>query len=153
MKTDEQRSLIDQGCPLEIPIPLGAPTFATRADYFAAAQNQNPTPYETLKVWNTCDTVIVRWRAHDPYEGVTGVEPQMDVTGIVVIEVTPSQHPNPAVREAQPWQFATIYSEFNSFSWGYDLGLWKSDLCDASGAPLPQNTTSKRSLSPMGLRL
>ena len=69
------------------------------------------------------------------------MEPQEDVTGIVVIEVSP----NPDASSDQPWQFATIYSEFNSFAWGYDLGLF-TPVCDANGAPLPANATQKRSM-------
>jgi hypothetical protein len=64
---------------------------------------------------------------------VTDVVPQVDVTGIVVIETVP----NPDPESPEPWQFATIYSEFNSFSWGYDLGLWESELCAPDGTPLP----------------
>lgn len=142
--------MINQGCP-NGPKPLGGPTFATRAQYFAAAHQQNPTPYETLKVWNTCDTVIIRWRAIKPYMGVTGVAPQEDVTGIVVIEVSP----NADTTSSQRYQFQAIYSEFNSFAWGYDLGLFKP-VCDANGAPLPPpNSTTKarkRSLPTFNMR-
>ena len=104
--------LIDQGCP-NGPQTLGDPTFASRAAYFAAARNQAPTPFEILNIWFTCDTVIVRWRAIAPYAGVTGVTPQEDVTGIVVIETTP----NPS-SESQPFRFETIYSEVSVTSMG-----------------------------------
>ena len=149
MLTSGMCRLINQGCP-NGPKPLGSPTFATRAEYIAAAMNQNPTPYKTLKVWNTCDTVIARWRAIKPYAGVTGVRPQEDVTGIVIIETTP----NPDQDSDYPYQFLSIYSEFNSFAWGYDLGLWSS-ACTADGEPLPMNATSdaqKRSLQGFNIK-
>ncbi|KAK3709288.1 hypothetical protein LTR37_011026 [Vermiconidia calcicola] len=138
---DSINTLINQGCPIG-PKPLGSPTFASRAEYFAAAQNQQPTPYDTLNLWYNCDTVTVRWRARKPYgkkfavEGglVTGVKPQVDVVGIVVIET----RPNPDTTSEEHFQFTAIYSEFNSFAWGYDLGLWESELCNAQGeAPPP----------------
>lgn len=152
MLTFSVHSLINSGCPIG-PKPLGTATFASRAEYFAAAENQNPTPYDTLNLWHNCDTVIVRWRAVKPYgpntvEGgiTTDVRPQQDVTGIVVIETTP----NPDTSSEEPFQFAAIYSEFNSFSWGYDLGLWESDLCSPEGEapppPPPPEAPTKRSL-------
>lgn len=107
-------SLINQGCP-NGPQTLGEATFDSRAAYFAAARDQAPTPFEILNIWFTCDTVIVRWRAIAPYAGVTGVTPQEDVTGIVVIETTP----NPS-SETQPFRFETIYSEV---SLTFTLGL------------------------------
>ena len=66
---------------------------------------------------------MLRWRTHD----VGTVEPEEDITGMIVLEVVP----NPA-STSQPWQIETSYSEFNSGAWLYDLGIFTPSNCSST---------------------
>jgi hypothetical protein len=69
-----------------------------------------------LKTWHTCDAVIIRWVSSTPGT----VTPEEQVTGIIVMETRANGHPNPP----EPWLIETVYSEFNSGAWLYDLGIF-----------------------------
>lgn len=131
--SDGVNTLINSGCP-NGPQPLGSPTF-TSLESFQAGQGSQPNiPFEILNVWHGCDFVAMRWKSPQPQ--ATGPTPQEQVQGIIVMEVCQGG-------EQEPWVIDTVYSEFNSGAWLYDLEVFKP-TCDASGAPIAK--ASKRGL-------
>ena len=68
------------------------------------------------------------------------VKPEQLVTGIVVIEAVA----NTDTSVSQPWLMETVYSEFNSGAWLYDLGNF-TPSCTAAGLPKSGNSTTKMS--------
>jgi hypothetical protein len=90
-------------------------TFASKADFLAAQGAQPPVPFQILNLWNTCDTVILRWvSAQSPFQ----------VQGISIATV------QPAIKGqgggfgtgTQKWQINRVLAEFNSGAWLGDLG-------------------------------
>lgn len=131
--SDGVNTLINSGCP-NGPQPLGSPTF-TSLESFQAGQGSQPNiPFEILNVWHGCDFVAMRWKSPQPQ--ATGPTPQEQVQGIIVMEVCQGG-------EQEAWVIDTVYSEFNSGAWLYDLEVFKP-TCDASGAPIAK--ASKRGL-------
>jgi len=122
--SDSVSELINNGCPTG-PATLGAATFDSRKTFIAGQGSQPPIPFHILKMWHNCDTVMLRWRAKS---GLGPITPNEIVTGIIVIETA---H-NPKKNAAQPWLIDTVYSEFNSGAWLYDLGVFKPNCTTAS---------------------
>lgn len=117
--SDSVIELINNGC-YNGPIPLGSPTFTSRESFEAGQGSQPNIPFEILKIWNSCDAVTIRWRTPTP----GFVQPEQQVTGIIVAEVVRATGP-------EPWLMETVYSEFNSGAWLVDLDLVKTN-CTAS---------------------
>ncbi|KAJ4349451.1 uncharacterized protein N0V89_008066 [Didymosphaeria variabile] len=117
--SDGVNELINNGCP-NGPKPLGNATFSSLADFQAGQASQPPIPFEILKIWYNCDTVIMRWRSVAP----GFVQPEEPVTGIIVLETSCS-------KGKEPFLIDTVYSEFNSGAWLYDLGIFKPTNCTA----------------------
>lgn len=113
--SDSVIELINNGC-YNGPVPLGAPTFTSRAAFEAGQGSQPNIPFEILKTWNACDAVIIRWRTSTP----GFVQPEQQVTGIIVAETVRATGP-------EPWLIETVYSEFNSGAWLVDLDLVKTN--------------------------
>lgn len=113
--TDSVIELIDSGCP-NGPVPLGVPTFDSRASFEIGQGSQPPIPFKQLNVWHNCETVTLRW--------MSAMTPS-NVTGIIVMETTKSNG---------TWLINTVYSEFNSGAWLVDLGVFKPTNCSAGGA-------------------
>lgn len=96
-------------------IPLGSPTFPSKAAFEAGAGSQGPLAISLIKLDAfTCDGVIAfRWIAY-PESG------QLEVKGINVLYTvnggdTSSVGPG-------GWQISQVFSEFNSAAWIVDLG-------------------------------
>jgi len=120
--SDSVNELMNNGCP-NGPAALGTATFDSRADFEAGQGSQPNIPFDILNIWNNCDTVTMRWRSSAPGT----VQPEEPVTGIVVMETSCSGNPD------EPWLINTVYSEFNSGAWLYDLGIFKPS-CNTSSA-------------------
>lgn len=120
--SDSVNELINQGCP-KGPQPLGSTTFPSLAAFKAGQGSQPPIPFEILKIWYNCDTVTLRWRSVSP----GFVQPEEQVTGIIVLETTCGG----GGRGEEPFLIETVYSEFNSGAWLYDLGIFKPTNCTA----------------------
>ncbi|KAI4716551.1 hypothetical protein E4T48_07231 [Aureobasidium sp. EXF-10727] len=94
---------------------LGKLTFASKADFLAAQGAQPNVPFEILNLWNTCNTIIIRWlSAQTPFP----------VQGISVATVQPAikgQGGGFGVG-SQKWQIGNIVAEFNSGAWLGNLG-------------------------------
>ncbi|KAG9637476.1 hypothetical protein KCU95_g17085, partial [Aureobasidium melanogenum] len=94
---------------------LGKLTFSSKANFLAAQGAQPNVPFEILNLWNTCNTVIIRWLS---------AQTPLPVQGISVATV------QPAIRGqgggfgtgAQKWQINNIVAEFNSGAWLGNLG-------------------------------
>jgi len=127
--SDSVNELINNGCP-NGPATLGTPTFTSRKAFIAGQSGQPPIGFRILNLWNTCDTVIIRWKS--PAPGT--VDPEQQVTGIIVIETKQNVQAKPI----EPFLIQTVYSEFNSGAWLYDLGIFVPSNC---------TTTTKRSIS------
>jgi hypothetical protein len=70
---------------------------------------------------HNCDTVTLRWRSPMPNPTASQApNPQEQVTGIIVLETRFQGFNCP-----QPFLISTIYSEFNSGAWLYDLEVFK----------------------------
>ncbi|KAK4893126.1 25S rRNA (adenine2142-N1)-methyltransferase [Elasticomyces elasticus] len=131
--SDSVIELIDGGCPSSSPGPaayiaLGSATFDSRVDFEAGQGGQPNITFELLNVWHNCDTVTLRWRSPLPNPGPAPPPPavQEQVTGIVVLETTFN-----GWQANQQFLINTIYSEFNSGAWLYDLGVFTPD-CTAT---------------------
>ena len=144
--SDSVITLIDSGCPSGAPagsplpfVPLGSPTFDSLAAFEAGQGSQpNVTTFKILNVWHGCKAVTLRWRATqpNPYQGAPGslpdappIDAQEQVTGIIVLETISSNGEGGAT---EPYLIQTVYSEFNSGAWLYDLGVFKPANCSSS---------------------
>ena len=139
--SDGVNELINAGC--EGPQKLGMPTFASREEFIQGQSTQRPIPFKILKVWHSCSEVMMRWRSPAP----GSAKPEQEVTGLVVIET----QPNSEAGSDQPFLMETVYSEFNSGAWLYDIGNFTAS-CTAAGTPtkndqLMEMTNSTSSLS------
>jgi hypothetical protein len=117
--SDGVNELMNNGCP-NGPKTLGSPTFSSLAEFQAAQATQPTIPFEILKIWHNCDTVFLRWRSVAP----GFVQPEQQVTGIIVLETSCSSGKEPFIID-------TVYSEFNSAAWLYDLGIFQPANCTA----------------------
>jgi len=111
--SDSVNELINNGCPSG-PAPLGSATFTSRAAFEAGQGSQPNIPFTILNVWHGCTNVVLRWKSSAP----GFVQPEQQVTGIIVMETQFN-----GVFVAQPWLIKTVYSEFNSGAWLYDLNI------------------------------
>ena len=127
--SDSVNELINAGCPSGGAATLGAATFASRKAFIQGQSQQAPITFNILNLWYNCDTVIIRWTTPNPGT----VQPEEEVTGIIVIEVVAGS------TSANPWLIQTVYSEFNSGAWLYDLGVFVPPQC-------PPPAPSKRAL-------
>lgn len=122
--SDSVNELINSGCP-NGPQPLGSATFDSLTSFEAGQGSQPNIPFEILNVWHGCDFVTMRWVSSAPGT----VQPEEQVTGIVVMEVCPGD-------ATEPWKIDTVYSEFNSGAWLYDLGVFVPTTCNATSAKI-----------------
>ena len=111
--SDSVNELINAGC--SGPQALGSATFASRQAFITGQSGQKPIPFTILNLWHNCNTVFARWRSVAPGKKV---QPQQEVTGLWAIETTP----NPDSSSNQPFLVETLYAEFNSGAWLYDIG-------------------------------
>jgi len=132
--SDSVNELINNGCPSG-PAPLTQPTFTSREAFKAGQGSQPNIPFEILNIWHGCSNVVMRWRSSTP----GFVQPEQVVTGIIVMEAQFN-----GFFASQPWLIKTVYSEFNSGAWLYDLNITQAPLCAAS---------SKRSLGGIAERV
>lgn len=133
--SDSVNELMNSGCS-DGPVPLGSTTFTSLASFEAGQGSQPSIPFETLNVWHGCDFVALRWRTSAPGT----VQPEQPVTGIIILETC-------AGGSAQePWLIDTVYSEFNSGAWLYDLGIFVP-TCNASGSKI------KRTVNGLPIRM
>lgn len=126
--SDGVNELVNAGC--KGPNTLGEATFSSRTDFINGQSTQPPIPFTILNLWNTCSTVIMRWRSSAP----GNIKPEQIVTGIVVIDTVADSDTS----ASQPWLMQTVYSEFNSGAWLYDLGNFTAS-CTAAGLPKKAN--------------
>ena len=119
--SDSVNTLIDNGCP-NGPKALGGSTatFSSRAAFEAGQGGQPNIPFTLLNVWTACNVVIIRWDSSNPATTVSPVEP---VTGIAALVTTINT--NSTTKSAVPYVIQTVYSDFNSGAWLYDLGIFK----------------------------
>jgi len=125
--SDSVCDLIDGGG--TSPCTLGSVTFASRAAFESGQGTQPAIPFQQLNIWNTCNTVIIRW--------VSAQSPEQ-VTGITALEVTPA----PKYSKVGPYLIETVYSEFNSGAWLGNIG------CSITNCPAaPAGSKAKREIS------
>ncbi|CAD0047744.1 unnamed protein product [Aureobasidium pullulans] len=76
---------------------------------------QPPVPFVILNLWNTCNTVIIRWLSD---------QTPLPVQGISIATVEPAQAGEGGGfgTGAQKWQISAIVAEFNSGAWLGNLG-------------------------------
>jgi hypothetical protein len=93
---------------------LGSLTFASKADFLAGQGAQPPVPFKILNLWNTCDTVIIRWLSAQ----------SLPVQGISIATVQPAVEGQGGGFGTGPqkWQINRVLAEFNSGAWLGDLG-------------------------------
>lgn len=97
-------------------IPLGSPTFPSKAAFEQGQGSQPAVPISLLKIDAvTCDGVIAfRWVAFP----ATG---KLEVKGINILYTVHSGGKDS--RGSGGWQISQVLSEFNSAAWIVDLGL------------------------------
>lgn len=94
---------------------LGHLTFSSKAAFLAAQGAQPNVPFEILNLWNTCNTVIIRWLSK---------QTPLPVQGISVATVVPAikgQGGGFGIGEMK-WQIENVVAEFNSGAWLGNLG-------------------------------
>ncbi|KAH0370488.1 hypothetical protein KCU65_g2459, partial [Aureobasidium melanogenum] len=94
---------------------LGGLTFTSKAEFLAGQGAQPPVPFKILNLWNTCNTVIIRWLS---------AQTPLPVQGISIASVVPAiagQGGGFGVGP-QKWQISAIVAEFNSGAWLGNLG-------------------------------
>ena len=94
---------------------LGVLTFASKAEFLAAQGAQPNIPFKILNLWNTCDTVIIRWLS---------AQSPLPVQGISIATVQPAiagQGGGVGVGP-QKWQINRVLAEVNSGAWLGNLG-------------------------------
>ncbi|CZT21585.1 uncharacterized protein RCC_07449 [Ramularia collo-cygni] len=111
--SDSVNELINNGCS-NGPAPLGTATFDSLVDFQAGQGSQPNIPFEILNIWYGCSAVTLRWRS--TYPGGPA-NPQQFVTGIIVLETV-------CATGTEKYKIKTVYSEFNSGAWLYDLGVF-----------------------------
>ncbi|CAD0014776.1 unnamed protein product [Aureobasidium pullulans] len=94
---------------------LGSLTFSSKAEFLAGQGAQPPVPFVILNLWNTCNTVIIRWLSD---------QSPLPVQGISIATVEPAQAGEGGGfgTGAQKWQISAIVAEFNSGAWLGNLG-------------------------------
>ncbi|KAG9948126.1 hypothetical protein KCU85_g5181, partial [Aureobasidium melanogenum] len=94
---------------------LGSLTFTSKAEFLAGQGAQPPVPFKILNLWNTCNTVIIRWlSAQEPL-------PVQGISIASVVPAIPGQGGGFGVGP-QKWQISAIVAEFNSGAWLGNLG-------------------------------
>lgn len=122
--SDSVIEIINGGC--NGPLQLGTAEFSSLQQFVASQSTQQPIPFTILKIWNTCTSVHFLW---DSVPGPGGpANPQQRVTGLIAIDAVPNTTPG----ASQPWLIQTVYSEFNSGAWLYDLGIFVPPNCTAA---------------------
>ncbi|KAG9672168.1 hypothetical protein KCU95_g17040, partial [Aureobasidium melanogenum] len=94
---------------------LGHLTFSSKSAFLAAQGAQPNVPFEILNLWNTCNTVIIRWLS---------AQTPLPVQGISVATVVPAikgQGGGFGTGEKK-WQIENVVAEFNSGAWLGNLG-------------------------------
>lgn len=112
--SDSVNELINSGCP-NGPAPLGTATFTSLTSFQAGQGGQPNIPFQILNVWHSCTSVTLRWRSSAPGGPAN---PQQQVTGIVAMETVACNG------GGEKYKIKTVYSEFNSGAWLYDLGVF-----------------------------
>ena len=90
-------------------------TFTSKAEFIAGQGAQPPVPFKILNLWNTCNTVIIRWLS---------AQKPLPVQGVSIASVVPAiegQGGGFGVG-SQKWQISAIVAEFNSGAWLGNLG-------------------------------
>ncbi|KAG9677416.1 hypothetical protein KCU99_g1676, partial [Aureobasidium melanogenum] len=94
---------------------LGKLTFSSKANFLAAQGAQPNVPFEILNLWNTCNTVIIRWLSAQtplPVQGISVATVQLAIKG----------QGGGFGTGAQKWQINNIVAEFNSGAWLGNFG-------------------------------
>lgn len=115
---------------------LGSLTFDSKQAFLDGQGAQPPVPFDILNTWNTCDTVILRWRSHQKPDQVQGVS--------IAIVRPVMEGEEGGVGATGKYQIKTIFAEFNSGAWLNNLGNpecnkknfkgWEVDV-DETGGP------------------
>ncbi|KAK6002256.1 hypothetical protein QM012_001894 [Aureobasidium pullulans] len=94
---------------------LGQLTFSSKANFLAAQAAQPNIPFEILDLWNTCNTVIIRWLS---------AQTPLPVQGISVATVQPASKGQGGGFGVggMKWQIERVVAEFNSAAWLGNLG-------------------------------
>ena len=97
-------------------IPLGGPTFPSKAIFELGQGSQPPVPISLLNIDAvTCDGVIAfRWVGYP-------ATAQLEVKGINILYTVNGGDKNSVGPGG--WQISQVFSEFNSAAWITDLGL------------------------------
>jgi len=136
-QTDSVAWLIDNGT--NCPIPLGATTLSSRADFQMAQGGQPNMPFDILNVYHDCNNVFVRWKF--------AVTPQ-PVQGISILLT--SLNPNLTAFIDQPYLIQNIYTEFNVGAFITNLGYYHPDV-SCGGPPSAPAGSTKRALGSIGM--
>ncbi|KAH0368212.1 hypothetical protein KCU65_g4110, partial [Aureobasidium melanogenum] len=94
---------------------LGHLTLPSKTAFLAAQGAQPNVPFEILNLWNTCNTIIIRWLSN---------QSPLPVQGISVATVVPAikgQGGGFGIGEMK-WQIENVVAEFNSGAWLGNLG-------------------------------
>jgi len=128
-----------------VTLPLLAPTFSSR-EQFETGQGQQPAiNFKQLGIWNTCNTVIIRWETTN----TAPIPTPRPVVGVIIMEVEKAPAGN-----QYPWIIKEVFSEFDSGAWLQNLE--EAGICattNPSSPPIPASATPSSpavSVSPSG---
>ena len=107
-----------------ITLPLLAPSFTNRKQ-FEVGQGQQPSiNVNQLGIWNTCNTVIMRWETTN----TAPIPNPRTVVGIIIMEAEKSSSPH-----QYPWIIKEVFSEFDSGAWLQNLE--EAGICSQAANP------------------
>lgn len=139
------------------PEDVTAPIFTSRDEFMGGHGTQEPIPFETLKVWSTCDGVVsMVWRSIRSAQGQENETAAIPVTGTAVLETEPTElsegiELERAVAGGYNYRIHTLWSEFNTAAWLVNNGVLETGpevpltpVPETETTPSPPSTITKR---------
>lgn len=129
------------------PEDVTAPIFTSRDEFMEGHGTQEPIPFETLKVWSTCDGVVsMVWRSIRSGQGQENESAAVPVTGVAVLETEPTElSTGEELERAQAggynYRIHTLWSEFNTAAWLVNNGVFEVEE-DVPTIPPPEEETT-----------
>lgn len=139
------------------PEDVTAPIFTSRDEFMQGHGTQEPIPFETLRVWHTCEGVVsMVWRSVRSAQGQETESAAIPVTGTAVLETEPAAWSEGvelerALAGGYKYRIHTLWSEFNTAAWLVNNGALGIQA-DVPVIPPPETETTPSPPSLVGKR-
>ncbi|KAK3691213.1 hypothetical protein LTR37_018801 [Vermiconidia calcicola] len=131
------------------PEDVTKPVFTSRDEFMQGHGTQEPIPFETIKVWHTCEGVVsMVWQSTRSAQGQETEAAAIPVVGTAILETEPTENSSGIEREraeagGYKYRIHTLWSEFNTAAWLVNNGVLE---VEAPVTPVPENNESSRSV-------